>query len=218
VHGVLNSDNMTITGESFDYGPYRFLPTYDPDFTAAYFDHQGLYAYGRQPVAVMRNLVRLAGALRPLAPHLDLAAALDGFEATLHEETTKRVLARLGLRSRDAAADGELVAAVYDFLDGRDVGYDRFFFDLHGGEARLSRALAGPTADAYAGPAWDALTTLLARHETVRSAVPAYFDGPGPVTLVIDEIEALWSAIAERDDWSLFHEKVERIREMPSFA
>ena len=49
VHGVLNTDNINITGESFDYGPWRFLPTYDPAFTAAYFDEWGLYAFGKQP-------------------------------------------------------------------------------------------------------------------------------------------------------------------------
>ena len=47
VHGVLNSDNINITGESFDYGPWRFTPEWDPEFTAAYFDHYGLYAFGR---------------------------------------------------------------------------------------------------------------------------------------------------------------------------
>src|SRR5690606_5015887 len=51
VHGVLNTDNMNVTGESFDYGPWRFLPRYDPMLTAAYFDHSGLYAFGRQPEA-----------------------------------------------------------------------------------------------------------------------------------------------------------------------
>ena len=49
VHGVLNTDNINVTGESFDYGPWRFLPRWDPAFTAAYFDHAGLYAFGRQP-------------------------------------------------------------------------------------------------------------------------------------------------------------------------
>ncbi len=49
-HGVLNTDNMSITGESFDYGPYAFIPTYDPKFTAAYFDYSGLYSYGNQPL------------------------------------------------------------------------------------------------------------------------------------------------------------------------
>ncbi|RYE81587.1 MAG: YdiU family protein, partial [Hyphomicrobiales bacterium] len=58
VHGVLNSDNINITGESFDYGPWRFLPTYDPAFTAAYFDESGLYAFGRQPDALAWNLTR----------------------------------------------------------------------------------------------------------------------------------------------------------------
>ena len=60
VHGVLNSDNINITGESFDYGPWRFAPTYDPAFTAAYFDTTGLYAFSRQPEAVAWNLTRLA--------------------------------------------------------------------------------------------------------------------------------------------------------------
>ena len=53
VHGVLNTDNFNLTGESFDYGPWRFLPHLDPQFTAAYFDHQGRYAYGRQPDAAL---------------------------------------------------------------------------------------------------------------------------------------------------------------------
>ena len=52
VHGVLNSDNINVTGESFDYGPWRFAPVYDPTFTAAYFDESGLYAFGRQPGAL----------------------------------------------------------------------------------------------------------------------------------------------------------------------
>ncbi|MEM9162768.1 MAG: YdiU family protein, partial [Cyanobacteria bacterium P01_F01_bin.4] len=55
-HAVLNTDNMSITGESFDYGPGRFAPTADPSFTAAYFDETGLYAFGRQGEAGAWNL------------------------------------------------------------------------------------------------------------------------------------------------------------------
>jgi uncharacterized protein YdiU (UPF0061 family) len=206
VHGVLNSDNMTITGESFDYGPYRFLPKYDAGFVAAYFDHQGLYAYGRQPVSVLRNLVRLAGSLRPLAPHLDLEAALSGFEATLHDETTKRVLARLGVKAMSKTEDENLVAAAYDFLEGSDVGYDRFFFDIYG--ARL------PARAPYQGEAWARLASLLARR-VPSGPRAAYFDRPGPTSLVIDEIERIWDAIATLEDWSVFYDAIERIREMP---
>ncbi len=67
VHGVLNSDNINVTGESFDYGPWRFLPANDPAFTAAYFDHSGLYSFGRQPEALFWNLTRLAECLVPFA-------------------------------------------------------------------------------------------------------------------------------------------------------
>jgi len=79
VHGVLNTDNMNITGESFDYGPWRWLPRWDPGFTAAYFDHAGLYAFGRQPEAIHWNCGQLAVALRLLADSAPLVAALERF-------------------------------------------------------------------------------------------------------------------------------------------
>jgi uncharacterized protein YdiU (UPF0061 family) len=213
VHGVLNSDNMVITGESFDYGPYRFLPTYDLGFVAAYFDHTGLYAYGRQPRAVLRNLVRLADALRPLAPQLALASALSEFEPVLEKEITARVLDRLGL-----AANGDtepaLVAAVYAFLEESQIGYDRFFFDLYGGLAREKRALCGEAKEHYTGPRWDELRAILELYEPVFDQIPAYYEAERPCTLLIDEVESIWSAIAERDDWNPFHRKIERIRDM----
>src|SRR5687767_9901198 len=63
VHGVLNSDNINVTGESFDYGPWRFTPEWDPAFTAAYFDHYGLYSFARQPEAIHWDLAQFAGCL-----------------------------------------------------------------------------------------------------------------------------------------------------------
>ncbi len=213
VHGVLNSDNMSITGESFDYGPYRFLPTYDVDFVAAYFDHQGLYAYGRQPRAVFRNVVRLAEALRALAPRESLAGAMADFEAIARQDTVRRVLARLGLVSR-GDADPVLVSAVHAFLAESRVGYDRFFFDWRGGLQREGRARSGASKAQCSGPAWDALRAALAPYEPVPGALGPYFDREQPCTLLIDEIEAIWQAIAGRDDWAPFHAKIRDIREM----
>ncbi|HEX7666900.1 MAG TPA: YdiU family protein, partial [Polyangiaceae bacterium] len=148
VHGVLNSDNMTITGESFDYGPYRFLPTYDVDFVAAYFDQAGLYDYGSQPRAMFRNLLRLAESLRPLAPDLVLANVFASFENDLENAMTERVLRRLGVVSRGEGEDVDLVSHLYAFLESSNVGYEQFFFDVHGGKARLDRALASSPAKA----------------------------------------------------------------------
>src|SRR5258707_3647092 len=105
VHGVLNTDNMNVTGESFDYGPYRFLPHNDPNFTAAYFDHAGLYSFGRQPEAVFWNLQQLAGALSLVAETERLVEALNGFGAAYRSELTAAMLARLGVKSRGPEAD-----------------------------------------------------------------------------------------------------------------
>src|SRR6202012_5377291 len=111
VHGVLNTDNMNITGESFDYGPYRFLPYNDPNFTAAYFDHNGLYAFGRQPAAVFWNLQQLAGALSPVTGADGLVAALNAFGFAYRAELTAAILARLGVRSRGSDEDAALTQA-----------------------------------------------------------------------------------------------------------
>ena len=97
VHGVLNTDNMNISGESFDYGPWRWLPRWDPAFTAAYFDHSGLYAFGRQAEALYWNCGQLAVALRQLAEAPPLVAALERFGPLYQAALAERFLWRLGL-------------------------------------------------------------------------------------------------------------------------
>ncbi|MEX0298143.1 MAG: protein adenylyltransferase SelO family protein, partial [Kordiimonas sp.] len=82
VHGVLNTDNINISGEVFDYGPWRFLPTMDLSFTAAYFDQTGLYAFGRQPDALHWNVYQLGGSLVDLAEEQALKNVLSAFPQT----------------------------------------------------------------------------------------------------------------------------------------
>lgn len=79
VHGVLNTDNINITGESFDYGPWRFLDRFDPAFTAAYFDQTGLYCFARQPEALNWNLARLGECLIPLSSRAAIEPPFDAF-------------------------------------------------------------------------------------------------------------------------------------------
>ena len=216
VHGVLNTDNMNVTGESFDYGPYRFLPTYDPAFTAAYFDHHGLYAFGRQPAVVQWNLEQLAAALLPLSPRPALERALASFETTFETALVERFLARLGLDGRGPDQDAALGTATYRFLADSQIGYEQFFFDWYGGAASAARAAAGPAAAHYTGATFDAVRRHLDDH---RPAAPErlehpYYREPRPCTLLIDEIETIWDAIAARDDWSLFIAKLAAIAVM----
>jgi uncharacterized protein YdiU (UPF0061 family) len=215
VHGVLNTDNLNITGESFDYGPYRFLPRNDPNFVAAYFDQSGLYSFGRQPEAVFWNLQQLAGALSVVCEKEPLVEALNGFAPAYRTALTAAMLRRLGVRARGADADIDLVNAAFRALasGGEPLRWEPFFFDWFCGPASESRALSGPRAELYADPAFAAFRDQLADAEPDRPERLAhpYFAAPEPQELIFEEIETVWAAIAGRDDWSLFNAKLAAI-------
>lgn len=215
VHGVLNTDNQLLTGDSFDYGPWRFLPRYDPGFTAAYFDHTGLYAFARQAESVFWNLRQLAGTLRPLGDEAALLAALNGFGPAYVAETHAAFRARLGLGDAGPEAGQRLVEATLDLLaaGGEALRWEPLFFDWFGGQASADRARAGPRAGLYAGPAFEAFRAALLEHpaeQAERLAHPV-FARPEPEEMLIEEVEAIWAAIAERDDWTAFEAKLDRL-------
>ena len=204
VHGVLNTDNINITGESFDYGPWRWLPTYDPAFTAAYFDHSGLYAYGRQPDTLLWNLTRLAECLLPLADKAALVTALHGFAAAFQTAYDAALLHRLGVASAGAERDSALAAAWWTALRETGAPFEQAFFDWFGGVPR-----------APYGEAWTPVSAALegyALRPGSRLDHP-YFAGP-PCTMLIEEVEAIWAPIAQHDDWGAFHAKIAAIRRM----
>lgn len=211
VHGVLNTDNLTVTGESFDYGPWRFLPHVDPGFTAAYFDETGLYAYGRQPEAVSWALAQLGGAMTLVTLPGDLEAGLARFGPAYQAAIVARMFARLKLRTGVAAADLAFVQELFDWLSASRAPLDQFFHDWIGVDA--ARAAESPQSALYAAPDFAPIRAgLEARGDA--TAPHAYFAQPTPVSLVIEEVEALWAAIAERDDWSMFEAKLAQIAAM----
>ncbi|MDX2102862.1 MAG: YdiU family protein [Alphaproteobacteria bacterium] len=215
VHGVLNTDNINVTGESFDYGPYRFLPHYDPRFTAAYFDHGGLYAFGRQPTTLQWNLARLAGCLLDIAPAEGLNQALDAFQPAFEAALRQAVLWRLNLApTEDAEADLDAVATWFQGLLETAVPFERAFFDWQGGAAGADRALSrSPHAALYRSEPFAAARAALSRFAVADPARQQhdYLARDRPVTLLYDEIEALWAPIARDDDWSHFEAKLDEI-------
>ena len=217
VHGVLNTDNMNVTGESFDYGPYRFLPRNDPNFTAAYFDQTGLYAFGRQPEAVFWNLQQLAGSLSLVCAQDPLVEALNGFSPAYREALIAAMLARLGVVPVDPDADIALVNAAFRALaaGGERLRWEPFFFDWFGGAASEGRALAGPRGDLYADEGFADFRERIAAFAPDRPERLTHpmFAEAEPCELLVDEIEAIWARIEDADDWAPFEEKLARIGE-----
>jgi uncharacterized protein YdiU (UPF0061 family) len=203
VHGVLNSDNINISGESFDYGPWRFAPEWDEGFTAAYFDHAGLYAFGRQPEAIQWDVAQLAGCLTLIAEAPALSDVLATWAARFEAAVFDRMLARLGVTPA-GEADRELVSALLGALRTRAVGIDRLFFDWRGGRV--------PADPVYDGEGFARLKSALAGRE--RPLTHPYWSDPAPCTMLIDEVEAIWAAIAEADDWAPFEASIAAVRRM----
>ena len=202
VHGVLNSDNINVTGESFDYGPWRFAPTWDPEFTAAYFDQTGLYALGRQPEAIQWDVMQLASSLRLIAESEPLIAALEGFATTYQAEIVTAILWRLGVTPRGGTEDRALVQSFERALRTSQAGIDRVYFDLFGGQV----------PDHY-DDTWSELRDLIEPYAPRRARDHAYWQGE-PESMLIDEVEAIWAPIAERDDWTMLYDKVARVGAM----
>jgi uncharacterized protein YdiU (UPF0061 family) len=209
VHGVLNTDNINITGESFDYGPWRFAPAWNPDFTAAYFDHHGLYSFGRQAEALQWNVYQLAGALRLIAPLDALKPPLAAFADRYQTAMVAALLQRLGVAPKGGDCDTELVLAIEAALVATQMSPDRFWFDWRCG---LQRA-ASPADAIYAGLDFARFRAAVAGY---AEAPPThdYWADAAPCTMLIDEVEAIWAPIAAADDWSALTAKIAAIRRM----
>lgn len=209
VHGVLNSDNINITGESFDYGPWRFTPYWEPGFTAAYFDHQGLYAFARQAEAIHWDVAQLAIALRQIVDVEPLIAALERFPGLYSEAMRRRFCWRLGIAQPEHERASRLVEDAVKAMTGHRVMIDRFFFDWRGGRLRNEDAQGR-----YDGELWNGLRECLDGLENERASDHPYWNEPHPCSMHIEEVEAIWLAIDQEDDWSPFHSKIERIGAM----
>lgn len=216
VHGVLNTDNINVTGECFDYGPYRFVPTFDPSFVAAYFDHGGLYAFGRQPEALSWNVARLAECFMEHASRDDLAAAVQTYSDQLGVELRAAFFRRFNLAHRDPAEDDAVLKAALAFMTESGIGFEQFLFDWQGGIISQDRARTGAAAALYSGDAFDAFRTLIDPYDPANPTRldHPYFNKAEPCTLLIDEIESIWDAIADRDDWAPLQAKIQAIAEM----
>jgi uncharacterized protein YdiU (UPF0061 family) len=199
VHGVLNSDNINVTGESFDYGPWRFAPAWDPAFTAAYFDHAGLYAFARQPEAIHWDAMQLAASLRPLVDSDALIASLERFAGHYQQEVSTAILWRMGLAPGTAEQDRALVTAVERALNATQASIDGFFHDVFGGALPPSY-----------GADWTDVRAALVHSARADRSHP-HWSGE-PCSMLIGEVEAIWAAIDRDDDWAPFASKIQAIR------
>ena len=139
VHGVLNTDNTLVSGETIDYGPCAFMDAYNPDTVFSSIDHHGRYRYGHQPAIIQWNLARFAEAIAPVLADDEPTAlalaneALERFAPAYRGAWLAGMRAKLGMLREDAA-DLELVRALLSWMQERRADYTNTFRALSDGQ------------------------------------------------------------------------------------
>jgi uncharacterized protein YdiU (UPF0061 family) len=155
IHGVMNTDNMTISGETIDYGPCAFMEAYDPGAVFSSIDHGGRYAYSNQPLIARWNLARLAETLLPLIAEAQSEGAvsnavgqatevIDAFPEWYAAALLQGHRAKLGLQDGDEESDRALAADWLTLLHQHEVDFTlgwRRLADTAGGDERPLRSL-----------------------------------------------------------------------------
>ncbi len=225
-HAVLNTDNMSITGESFDYGPYAFIPSYDPGFTAAYFDHAGRYSYANQPGICKLNLELLQQPLGAVIDQGEMSAALSKFEGYYFPYYKKLMFQKLGLVGESSPDRDELLIATLQLLADTQVGYHEFFFALtQVFDRKWSQDINSILHETELMPEVVAASSayqnwLQLYHRVLSNISGSEFHSIGdilarsnPQTILLrPQIEAIWEPISKDDDWEPFYDLLAKIR------
>jgi len=205
VHGVMNTDNTTISGETIDYGPCAFMDAFDPATVFSSIDERGRYAYGNQPGILQWNLARLAEALLPLFDDNSETAVeaatevLNGFTTAYERHWAEGMAAKLGI----AAPDRALAEDILKLMRLQKVDFTRFFRALSAGTARTlfteqepfdawaaRREALLPAGHAAVSAAMDRVNPVyIPRNHRVEEALAAATEGEiGPFRRLVDAV------------------------------
>jgi uncharacterized protein YdiU (UPF0061 family) len=215
IHGVMNTDNMSVAGETIDYGPCAFMDAYDPATVFSSIDRMGRYAYGNQPNIALWNLTRFAETLLPLladdqAKAVEVAeGALTSFPSLFQHAYSLFFRRKLGL-AEGREGDTELIAALLEALSRDKVDFTLFFRKLSDAEleGEGEAAVRAMFADVAAFDEWlmrwrsrlqfEALD-VEARAAAMRGVNPAFIPRN-------HRVEAMIRAAVDKDDFTLFEE------------
>lgn len=224
-HAVLNTDNMSITGESFDYGPYAFIPTYNLQFTAAYFDYYGRYSYGNQPGICKLNLEMLQVPLGAVIKAEDLEAGLGQFNDYYYQAYQQLMLKKFGLDFLEPVVGHEFIGLTIQVLQETQVGYHAFFADLtelfnsrwqvdiNGllSEADFLSQLGKEDLIARWRSLYHGILRGVSGEELAQIGEKMRLVNPKMV-LLRSQIEAIWEPITEEDNWQPFYDLLLKLR------
>ncbi|VAV86532.1 UPF0061 protein YdiU [hydrothermal vent metagenome] len=171
-HGVMNTDNMSILGQTFDYGPYGFMETFDPGYVCNHSDDMGRYAFNQQPAIGLWNCRALAHALNPLLEAGTAEFLIPHYQQTFQDSYDRLMAAKLGLE-QSGEGDRDLIADLLRLLRDREMDYTIFFRALSDGKREAGPDFAS-WYDRYDARLSQEKTTPDQRQENMRAVNPKY--------------------------------------------
>ncbi|MCE9564065.1 MAG: YdiU family protein [Planctomycetes bacterium] len=208
IHGVMNTDNVAISGETIDYGPCAFMDAYHLETVFSSIDHAGRYAYGNQPNIAQWNLARFAETLLPLLDTNENAAVeiamaeLNQFPATFEAYWLAGMRKKLGFQT-DEAEDAELIRSFLDWMQATQADFTNTFRDLSTND--------GLTGDSYRDEAFRVWHTRwqnrLGREGGPNTSTYTLMRMVNPFVIPRNHrVEEALSAAVDRDDLSVMHQ------------
>ena len=164
IHGVMNTDNMTITGATFDYGPFGFMDHFNPNFTPNHSDPNGRYAYGKQPEIGYWNLSKFAETLKHLVDSQFIAEELTNYQPTDNDYYRNLMGQKLGLEILDSEFK-ELVNKLFQLLYNNLIDYSIFFRHLSDMPRNFPKTLKQKFKDPQALDSWLSMYVRLIERE-----------------------------------------------------
>ena len=216
IHGVMNTDNVTISGEAIDFGPCAFMETYDPATVFSSIDHGGRYAYGNQPSIGQWNLARLAEPLLPLIDEdLDVAIEratelLQTYPDRFHERLARRAAEKLGLGVDDVAVPGlydDLLALMHDRSVDFTNAWRRLSDVVRGDDVAFRSLFAAGDANGEALDGWlDRFAAARGSETRDEHAAAASMDAVNPIYIPRNHLVEAALAAATAGDLAPFEE------------
>jgi serine/tyrosine/threonine adenylyltransferase len=201
-HGVMNTDNMSILGLTFDYGPFGFMETYDPGYICNHSDPHGRYAFDQQPQVGLWNLTCLVNALSPLITKKSAEEALDSYAPAFYEHYTELMCAKLGLTN--ASPDVvPLISGLLEMMRASRLDYTNLFRSLGNFNSSADATndyLRDQFIDRAAFDAWAASYRARLRHEPgTDSERKARMDAVNPKYILRNHLAQIAIEKAEKE-------------------
>ena len=216
VHGVLNTDNFNVTGEVFDYGPWRFIEFANTSFTAAYFDNNGRYSFGRQPEAALWALTQLGKSLDEFIDEENIIIeTLNQFSKSFHVSLKKHFCWRMGIQDIDSKNLNEIMTILLNESEKNKIDYADMFYDFYGGRDSIIDCIKTNYGKKYKINEFSKIVDILKETLPAKGVLEKkrQLDN-NRQNLLIGEVEHIWREIDQNDNWELLYQKINNIRKL----